>query len=48
MLGLFLLAVYEVHLPLLAAVVVLSVGHFGIHWNHARRLRGAIARSGLR
>jgi hypothetical protein len=38
-LGVLLLAVYEVHLVLLGAVVVLGVGHVGIHWNHARGLR---------
>jgi hypothetical protein len=38
-LGFLLLAVFEVHLPLLGAVVVLGIGHVGIHWNHARRLR---------
>jgi hypothetical protein len=37
--GFLLLAVYEVHLPLLGAVVVLGFGQVGIHWNHARRLR---------
>jgi hypothetical protein len=38
-LGFWLLAIYEVHLLLLGAVVVLGVGHVGIHWQHARHLR---------
>ncbi|MEI9938578.1 MAG: hypothetical protein WDO69_15280 [Pseudomonadota bacterium] len=38
-LGFLLLAVYEVHPLLLAAVVVLGVGHVSIHSQHARSLR---------
>jgi hypothetical protein len=38
-LGFLLLAIYEKHVFMLGAVVVLGVGHIGIHWQHARRLR---------
>jgi len=38
-LGFLLLALYEVHVVLLGAVVILGVGHIGIHRQHARRLR---------
>ena len=38
-LGFLLLALYEVHVVLLGAVVVLGVGHIGIHGQHASRLR---------
>jgi hypothetical protein len=37
--GFLLLAIYEVHAVLVAAVIVLGVGHVGIHRQHARRLR---------
>lgn len=33
-LGFLLLGVYELNVPLLAAVLVLAVGHIGIHWRH--------------
>lgn len=36
--GFLLLALYEIHVVLFAAVIVLGVGHIGIHGQHARRL----------
>ena len=33
-----LLAVYGRNIPLAAAVVILGVGHIGIHWMHKREI----------
>ena len=38
-LGFALLALYQVHVILLGSVLVLGIGHVGIHWQHAKRLR---------
>jgi hypothetical protein len=38
-LGFILLALYEVHPYLLAGVLILGVGHIGVHGQHARQRR---------
>ena len=34
----FLLGIYGKNIPLIAAVIILSVGHIGIHMNHKKEL----------